>query len=401
MASVRERQGKRGITVYAVLFRQGGRQTSMTFETRKAADDFKALVDILGAERALAEYAASQADVLTLDELAEQFFTWKSDQREVTKRTVKDYRRDYDNWVSPHLGHRHADSIDETDVQKLVDHMTAAGLEPKSVADRHMVLHQIYKWGSARTRRLVGTNPCTETRLPKRRKKPPKGATLAEWRAIHAAATRDHPDAADLLEFITGTGWRWSEAAALTVAGVEDYGDDGLGRPQVYVSVDRVFRRDEADRIVLAEDEAKSDAGRRRVRLAASTAGLVRRRMVGKAPADLIFTNAAGRKWYQTNFLNRTWPKIIAAAGIDRPITPHWLRHTHVHLLDRTKKVSMAEMQRRLGHEDIQTTINVYGRMIDDISDEALEALDELLTSQPTVTGEVVSGTVVAGEIEG
>lgn len=396
MASIRERPNKarNGVT-YAVLYRHNGAQTSRTFATRKAAEKFEALVEILGADRALAELAATEEAGPTLDELAKTFFAWKAERREITARTLKDYRRDYANWISPHLGHRRAASIDETDVQQVVDHM-AGQLEPKSVADRHMILHQIFKWASAKTRRIVDHNPCQETELPKRRKKPPKGATPAEWVALRETARRLNPDAADLLEFLVGTGWRWSEGAALTVAGVEDYGPG-----QVYVSVDRVFRRDEDDRIVLVEDEAKSEAARRRVRLASSTAAIVRRRMVGKAPADLIFTNAAGRKWYQSNFLHRTMPKIRTAAGVDRPVTPHWLRHTHVALLERTKLVSLPEMQRRLGHEDIQTTINVYGRMIDDISDDALAALDRLLTGSDPIAGEIVSGTVIVGELEG
>ncbi len=393
MASVRKRTNKHGRTTYAVLFRHDGKQTSMTFETAKHAERFRQLVALLGADRALAELEAGQADAPTLDELAEKWLAWKAARRDVTARTIADYRRDYTNWISPHLGHRRASSIDETDVQTLVDHM-ATRLEPKSVADRHMILHSIYKWATAKTRRLVDDNPCLETELPKRRQKPPKGATVAEWLAIHEAAQRVNPDAADLLLFIVATGWRWSEAAALDPAGVEEWTDE-RGRDVMYVSVDRVFRRDDHSRQVLADDEAKSEAARRRVKLSPVAAAMVRRRMVGKGPGDLIFTNAQGRKWYQTNFLNRTWPKILGAAGIERPITPHWLRHTHVMLLNRTKQVSLPEIQRRLGHESIQTTINVYGRTIDDVSDGALESLDDMLTGRT----EPVVGTVVRGEL--
>lgn len=396
MASVRERTSKSGISTYAVLFRHDGRQSSMTFDTEKRAEDFKALVDILGPDRALAEVEAGQVDAPTLDELAAQFFAWKEARKEVTPRTLNDYRRDYRNWIQPALGSRRANSVDEGDVQKLVDSM-AGQLDPKSVADRHMILHSIYKWASAKTRRLVDHNPCLETEMPKRRRKPPKGATPAEWLMIYSAAQRVNPDAADLLLFIVCTGWRWSEAAALTPASVEEWVNED-GREVMYVSVGRVFRRDEHSRQVLEEDEAKSEAAMRRIKLSGLAASLVRRRMVGLGMDDLIFTNAAGRKWYQTNFLNRTWPKILEAAGTDRPITPHWLRHTHVMLLDRTKKVSLAEMQRRLGHEDIQTTINVYGRMIDDISDDALDDFDEILTGRRCLP-ETIEGTVVLGEL--
>ena len=103
-----------------------------------------------------------------------------------------DYRRDYDNWIRPWFGHRAAESIDETDVQKLVDHM-AQTLSPKSVADRHMLLHSMYAYGRAKTRRLVEHNPCLETELPKRVKKPPKGTTVPEFRG-RTQRGRPRPD---------------------------------------------------------------------------------------------------------------------------------------------------------------------------------------------------------------
>lgn len=392
MASVRKRTNRNGSATYAVLFRHHGKQTSLTFADEKSATDFKTLVEILGPDRALAEAEAGQADAPTLDELAEKFFKWKRP-RVRSDRTVNDYERDYKNWIKDTLGHRRAASVDEVDVQQLVDSWTDAGLSPKSVADRHMVLHSIYKWATAKTRRLVEHNPCLETEMPKRRKRQPKHATPQEWGAIYEAAQRLNPDAADLLFFIVATGWRWSEATGLTVAAIEEY-EDEYGRQHMLAVMGRVFRRNAAHQMVLVED-AKSDAGQRRVKLGPTAAALVRRRMIGKGGGDLIFTNASGRKWYQTNFLNRTWPKILEAADVTRPITPHWLRHTHVYLLNRTKKVSLPEIQRRIGHESITTTIDVYGKGIDDISDDALEALDELLTGRAVP----IEGTVVRGEL--
>lgn len=386
MASIRERHSTSGETTWAVLYRHGTKQASRTFATPKAAEQFKSLVEILGPDKALATLAADTAGGLTVDELAERFFDWKA--TDVTDRTLADYRRDYRNWIKPHLGHRQADSIDERDVQALVDRM-AKMLDPKSVKDRHMILGGMYRYGSARSRRLVEHNPCLETELPKRKRKPVKGATIAEWLALYPAAQRIDADAADLLLFIISTGWRWSEAAPLTVASIEDYSDD-----EMYVSVRQVVRRDAEQKFIITEDEAKSFAGIRRIRVGGLCASMLRRRSTGKGPADLVFTNRHGRRWHQTNFLNRTWTDILAEARIERRFTPHALRHTHVALLDRGG-ASLPEMKRRLGHEDIQTTVNTYGGMIDDVSSDTLAAVDRMLTGTQPVTGEIVTGEVV------
>ena len=382
MASIRSRVGANGASTWSVLYRDGGKQASKTFATEAAAQKFKALVDILGAEKALSTLS-TQAPGVTVDDLAERYFEWKADS--VTPRTLADYRRDYANWIRPALGKRDATTVDERDVQALVDKM-AKQLDPKSVKDRHMILGGIYRYGSARSRRIVEHNPCLETELPKRRKKAVKGATITEWRAVYEAAQRVAPDAADVLLFIISTGWRWSEATPLNVAAIEDYGEE------VYVNVNRVMRRNADQQFEVAEDQAKSFAGIRRIRVGGLCAAMLRRRSIGKGPGDLVFTNRFGRRWHQTNFLNRTWTDILTEAGIERRFTPHALRHTHVALLDRSG-ATLPEMKRRLGHEDVQTTINTYGGMIDDVSAGTLDALDALLVGQPAITvGEVVRG---------
>jgi len=390
MASIRENTTKAGERTFSVLYRYGGKQQSMTFETRKAAEELKSLMDLLGVDRAL---KAMQADTtgqsITVDELAAKFFEWKA--RDVTDRTMTDYRRDYGNWIQPWLGHRAAVTIDETDVQKLVDHM-ARTLAPKSVADRHMLIHSMFQFGMAKSRHLVTHNPCGETDLPKRTKKPPKGTTVPEFRAILEAAHRRDPDAHDLILYLGETGWRFSEGTALDVRDVED---DGT---HVWVRVSRVFRIDGSGRQVIAEDAAKSDAAFRRIRLFPESAAMVRRRSLGKGPGDLVFTNRRGHPWNQNTWLRATWPKIIADAQLgDRKPTPHWLRHMHVAVLS-ASGVSMQEIQRRIGHESIQTTIDVYGRMIGDISDDSLTRATEIMAGTRSAPG-IAPGLVVQGEL--
>ena len=223
MASVRPYTAADGTVTWRVRYRDGSRQTSASFATKRDAEECASLIAILGATRAFAELDGRHRGGPTLDEIAERFFDWKTP--DVTERTLADYRRDYANWIKPTLGHRQADAIDERDVQALVDHM-AKRLDPKTVKDKAMVLSSIYRYASARSRRLVEHNPCGETELPKRKRKPVKGATITEWLALYAAARRTNADAADLLLFIISTGWRWSEASVLTVGSVEDYGDE-------------------------------------------------------------------------------------------------------------------------------------------------------------------------------
>lgn len=382
-----------------MLYRHGTKQASRTFNSQKGAEDFKALVDVLGPDRALKTLAETeQPDLLTVDQLAEKFFAWKV--RDVTERTMTDYQRDYRKWIKPTFGHRAADMIDERDIQAWVDGIAAQGRSPKTVAGLHVLLSSMYRYGKAKTRRLVAQNPCEETELPRRKKKPPRGTTIGEFRAILAAAVKRNPDAGDLICFMGETGWRWSEAAALTVGDVTDDGTD------VRVTLGGVFRVDGKGRQTRHSDEAKSYRAFRPVRLFPASAAVVRRRCIGKGPGDLVFTNSTGTAWSQNTFLRETWPGILTDAGIwhgpGQSHTPHSLRHMHVGVCS-AAGMQPQEIQRRIGHESIQTTMNVYGGMIGDASDEAMERAAALMagTANAPVVGEVVAGEIVAGEIVG
>lgn len=401
MASVQERALSGGERTWAVLFRQNKKQRSKTFASKKAAEDFKDSVEKFGAERALkylTDETPKQAG-MSLDEMAGKWLASKKG--EVTPNILHGYARDYDTWIKDRLGFREADSIDEGDVQGWVDWMrvhpskaTGEPLSAKSIADRHAILHQIFKWGSARARGFVDHNPCKETDLPRRTRKPPKGLRIPELMALLEAGERGDRDAADVVAFMAGTGWRISESIALLAGSVEDDGD------RVYVSMDNVHRR-----LVGFTEGGKSEASEgRRLRIVGPAIKVLRRRMVGLGPGDLVFTFKDGRPgvnrvgpWNPTSFRDRRWKALVEAAGLThRKPTPHWLRHTHVALCH-AAGMSLAEIQRRLGHEDIQTTINTYGRMIDEMSDESALKLDLLLTPRPAAE-QVIRGTVV-GEV--
>lgn len=397
MEGIRERVSKSGRTSYAVPYRLNGRQTSKTFEAappphppEKFAADFRALIVLLSPEGALRALNVDEdKPALTVDQLADRFLEWKGRPGEVTDRTLRDYHRDVDNWIRPWFGHQPADAVDEVAVQRWVDHM-AERLSPKSVADRHMLLHSMYDFGRARTRKLVEHNPCKETELPRRAKKRAKGTAVHEYRAIleHAG-----DDARDLVEFIGETGWRFSEAAALPVWAVEDDGAD------VWVNVVQVFRLVDGKQVLVA-DEAKSWAAFRRIRLFPDSAATVRRRIVGRGPNDLVFTNSRGRHWNQNTFLRDTWPAILRRAelwqGPRKSPTPHWLRHMHVAVLV-AAGAQLPEIQRRIGHESIQTTINVYGGMVGDISHDAIGRAAALMRGRDQVPADadVIAGQVV------
>lgn len=56
---------------------------------------------------------------------------------------------------------------------------------------------------------------------------------------------------------------------------------------------------------------------------------------------------------------------------VPEAMTPHWFRHTHATAL-LLAGTPLHVVSRRLGHRDVQTTINTYGHVTDDAELAAL-----------------------------
>ena len=363
-----------GARTWRVRFRLAGRQTSETFPNLRAAEIFCRDLESHGAEYAtgLRERDDEDRKAPALDDVAAQFFAWKRG-RVVSDRTVVDYERDYRNWIRPTLGGKRVTAITEAAVQEWIDAMHAGTLgrakaSPKSIGDRHALLHAIFDYACHPSRKLATHNPCLVSSLPKRPPRRVRGLTPAEWQAIHAALTVIDQDAADLALFMVASGWRWSEASALDTHSVEI---DPRG--MVHVTMRQVARR-RADSRTEIVTGAKSQAGMRRIALDADASAMVARRVAEAEPGGLVFT-AAGRQWQHHHFRYRRWVPACKAANLNRLPTPHEMRHTQAGWLLISKKASLQEVQKRLGHKSIATTVDIYGSLVSDVDDAALDAL--------------------------
>jgi integrase len=78
---------------------------------------------------------------------------------------------------------------------------------------------------------------------------------------------------------------------------------------------------------------------------------------------DLVFTSPNGDPIRSRNFRARVWLPATKEAGLDG-LTPHELRHSCVALLI-SQGVGPKRIKAQLGHEDIRTTLSVYGHVFE------------------------------------
>lgn len=70
--------------------------------------------------------------------------------------------------------------------------------------------------------------------------------------------------------------------------------------------------------------------------------------------------------------------RLLKKAGIEKNITPHSFRHTHTSLLIEAG-VGVKEIQQRLGHTDINTTMNIYAHMTANMEEKASQQFSQLM----------------------
>ena len=124
----------------------------------------------------------------------------------------------------------------------------------------------------------------------------------------------------------------------------------------------------------------KTPAGRRFIDLSPETLDMVRHygeKIARPNDHDLVFPTSTG-KWQSTkNWRRRGFQVACLEAGlidsdadasdgsVDRPkFKPYDLRHFYASMLI-DRRVNLKRIQKLMGHADIQTTLNVYGHIID------------------------------------
>ena len=100
-------------------------------------------------------------------------------------------------------------------------------------------------------------------------------------------------------------------------------------------------------------------------------------------PNDLIFVGRDGAPLRRTNFRKRHWIPSLERAGLPLDVRFHDLRHTCAAILI-AQQAHPKEIQARLGHSSITTTLDRYGHLFPSLDDRLRTGLDELFHAEET-----------------
>jgi integrase len=216
------------------------------------------------------------------------------------------------------------------------------------------------------------TNPCDGIVVPHRPTEK-RFLTAEEVERIVAALPKRHARHRALILLGAYSGMRLGEMT-------------GLRRRNVDLTAGRVTVAD-----VMASLEnghryprpyPKTNASRRTLKLPPSIVDELRHHLATFAGPEFVFVGErSGRPLDDCHFRDRVWKKALEAAEIAAPLPDiHDLRHTHAALLI-AQGTPVKALQRRLGHSNVQTTLNTYGHLYPEVEDELVAGLERTIVT--------------------
>lgn len=347
--------------------------------------------------------------------------------RDIQPDVLKVYQQILTSRAVPYMGHLRLTDINHDVLRDWVAHMSASritiGSKNRRTGDRllagttirrvHGILHTclgaaVPKWLPANPAARQAGSSKFAVGLPKKSNFEGMFLTEAEIRMI-----LDHCDehVRDMVDVAVHTGLRLGELVALEARKVV-FDRDGLATILVHLAL-----KNDGE-----IGEPKSEMSRRAVPVGPRLSKLLAARVQGRKMKALVFSSPFGGMWDPHNFRHRYWYRAVAAAmrcvehPPAAPMKPrrgptrqlrhdevseclcrsrlqrrprfHDLRHTHASDLIR-RGWHAKKIQRRLGHATYQTTMNIYGHLMDNGDSTELEALErpmDALLAAPEVS---------------
>ena len=268
----------------------------------------------------------------------EAFRDYLAFERGLSVRTLEAYARDLEKLVE-YLKLRGIDRIvgaRPSDLREFVYHLKDAGLQPTSIRRCISAVRSYFAFLVGEG--LVKADPSERIELPKTWRRLPGVLTRAEMQKLLEAPDMDDRmfwrDRA-MLEFAYASGVRVSE---LTTVKLRD-----LALGEGFASV---FGKGAKERLV--------PLGRAAINALETYLREVRPGLEGDGTEGVVFLNQQGRPLTRMGVW-KILRKHVRAAGLEKRVTPHTLRHSFAtHLLE--GGADLAAVQEMLGHADIATT---------------------------------------------
>lgn len=386
MASIQKRGPRKdGSYSYQVQWRDRdtGQAERWTHETLAKAEEWKRLIEANG-------HSLSRADKMVKDSalsgpsVTEAIMSHIDQLVDITPYTRKRYKSAVRLHFSDALGRMKIKAVTHDHVIEWVKWMQGRDKGPKTIGTQHGLLSAAME--TAVRRGLIDRNPCKGVRLPKKVRVGDDGddIDMDDFRSIRDLTDKHFRP---FLDFLLGTGCRFSEATALTAK------DFNLDAPVPLVFITKAHKLGGEENPARYVGEPKSRKSRRRVSLAPSTVESVRALVdAASKSGGPVFQMKEGGVLDAQSFYNRAWEKPRREAGLGvgsaKHVTVHSIRHLHAALMLHNG-MSLYELSVRMGHTSIQITADLYAHLLPEAHFQGAQVAHKALGGGPVVIPEV------------
>lgn len=273
-----------------------------------------------------------------MEGLLDAFIGYLRVERGASPRTVDAYAADLSGWLAA-LGRRgiaDVDAASRDDVAAHLQSLSLRGLSARSQARHLASMRAFHRFLIAE--RLARGDPTEDVDTPRSARKLPVFLTLEEVETLLAAPdVRTNEGARDraMIELLYATGLRVSELCRLTVNDV-----------QLQAGFVTTMGKGKKERLV--------PLGRFAQESIAAYLARPREAILRGRTSRALFVTRNGRAFTRVGFW-KLLRRYARAAGIDKAISPHKLRHSFAtHLVERG--ADLRAVQAMLGHADLATT---------------------------------------------
>jgi len=322
--------------------------------------------------------------------VANHFEDWlRVKKAEVRPSTWAGYEVLYRVHIRPALGRVLLRELTYQQINALYEDLDRQGLSRRTVAYVGYLLRAALE--DAVRKRLIRENPARLAAKRTYRREEARFLTQEELARFREAIQGHRLE--NLFTLALLTGMRCGELLGLSWDAVDLEGGK--------LEVRQALHEDEKGRPYISTD-LKTKAARRTISLGPEAIAALRRQKALQAREalaagekwhnthNLVFTDSLGGPLRPTNVRRRDLAEVCRKADLEG-VGFHTFRHTHASALI-FQGADIKTISRRLGHENIQITLQTYGHLLPGQDEHAAELAEEFLSSLPKVPKAVKAG---------
>ncbi|MCA1444713.1 site-specific integrase [Ensifer sp. IC4062] len=378
----------------------GGKRVQRSKTFRKASD---AKAHARKMEVEVEERGVGGGHAFTMEVFLRRWLATLKDRGENSVTTIRGYRDKLD-LIIPHIGHIRLDKLSTRDCDELYAALLARGgrsrrknkdglydpapLSPRTVLHAHRVLHTALE--AARRWNFVSRNAASDAKAPSVRKSKARHYTQEEIGRIMAALDKakeenkeGYPGLDLVVTVLLTSGIRRSEMLGLAF--------DTVDFKAQTITIRRSVVVDDDGRVILREDEVKTDESYRVITMPAEVMDMLLKRKAWIAEQKLlwgrdyfdgpllVFPDAGGYP-YSPDAMTRRLRQVNRRAKV-KGQPAHGHRHSMATHLLVGEKMDVKTVSSRLGHSSVAITLDLYTHALEESDRAAANAMAGIINN--------------------